>query len=288
LDRPVKQVLIESRIVTANDDYSKELGARFGVSATRLTEGGNLFGTSGSSSALDRMNNVALIDRLTGGTGSRASGPSDQVGDPIAAPPLNERLNVNLPTDNQPAGSFGLSILGSNFLVDLELSALESERRGEVISSPRVITANQSEAYIQQGREIPYLEAAASGAATISFKPAVLELRVIPLITPDNRIMLRLNVKQDTQGEDVNVAGGGTQPAVDTREILTQVLVNNGETVVLGGIYEQRVDETKTKVPLLGDLPGIGNVFRSTNRSDQKSELLIFITPRILNDSLGR
>jgi type IV pilus assembly protein PilQ len=157
-----------------------------------------------------------------------------------------------------------------------------------VISSPRVITANQSEAYIQQGREIPYLEAAASGAATISFKPAVLELRVIPLITPDNRIMLRLNVKQDTQGEDVNVAGGGTQPAVDTREILTQVLVNNGETVVLGGIYEQRVDETKTKVPLLGDLPGIGNVFRSTNRSDQKSELLIFITPRILNDSLGR
>ena len=287
LDRPVKQVLIESRIVTANDDYSRELGARFGVTSSRLSDSGNLVSTSGSSRALDRMNNQAILNRLGGGPGT----PSVVPGSPpegIAGPPLNERLNVNLPTSSDPAGQFGLSILGSNFLVDLELSALEQERRGEVISSPRVITANQSEAFIRQGREIPYLEAAASGAATVSFKRAELELRVTPLITPDNRIVLQLNVKQDTQGEDVNVATGGTAPAIDTREISTEVLVNNGETVVLGGIFEQRIDERRTKVPFLGDVPGVGALFRSTEREDAKAELLIFITPRILNESLGR
>lgn len=287
LDRPVKQVLIESRIVTANDDYSRELGARFGVTSSRLSDSGNLISTSGSSAALDRMNNQALINRLGGGLGTPSVTPGGP-GDGIAGPPLNERLNVSLPTSSDPAGRFGLSILGSNFLVDLELSALEQERRGEVISSPRVITANQSEAFIRQGREIPFLEAAASGAATVSFKRAELELRVVPLITPDNRILMQLSVKQDTQGEDVNVATGGTAPAIDTRQIETEVLVNNGETVVLGGIYEQRIDERRTRVPLLGDIPGVGALFRSTEREDAKAELLIFITPRILQESLGR
>ncbi len=288
IDKPIPQVLIESRIVIANNDFGKELGVRFGITAANADKHGNVVSTSGSLEATDRLNNNALFNRI-----NRQS-PSPlpvfeaipTVGGPIAAPPLLERFNVNLPV-SAAAGKFGWSVLTADYLLDLELSALETEGRGEVISSPRVITANQTEAYIQQGVEIPYLQASSSGAANIAFKEAVLELRVTPLITPDERVQLTLVVKQDTIGEEIRVSTGATIPSIDTRRIETSVLINNGATVVLGGIYENSIKESDTKVPFLGDLPGLGALFRSTNRSNSKAELLIFITPRILKDTLA-
>jgi type IV pilus assembly protein PilQ len=192
-------------------------------------------------------------------------------------------LNVNVPIAN-PAGRFALAILDSDFLVDLELSALEAEGRGEIKSTPRVITSNQKEAIIKQGTEIPYQQASSSGATTTQFKEAVLSLKVTPQITPDDRIIMDLEVSQDSVGEQVASATGGFVPSIDTRQVITQVLVNNGETVVLGGIHETETRETYTKVPLLGDIPGLGKLFSSTQKESNKAELLIFVTPRILKE----
>jgi type IV pilus assembly protein PilQ len=178
-------------------------------------------------------------------------------------------------------------LLGRDFVVDLEISAAQAEGRGEVISTPRVVTANQREAVIEQGTEIPYQESASSGATTIQFKKAVLSLKVTPQVTPDNRIILDLNVKKDSVGQ-VIVGGAGQQiPSIDTRTITTQVLVNDGQTVVLGGILETERRETEKKVPYLGDVPVLGRLFKTTGKSNNKDELLIFVTPKILREGVS-
>ena len=294
LDRPVQQVLIESRIVIATDSFARELGVKFGVSGAYMDDNNNVVTTSGSTTATDQMNNVVLNNRLKPGQrGLPASAPSLIPGG-IAVPALgkagSDRLNVNMPATN-PAGSFGLAILGADYLLDLELSAAQTEGRGEVISSPRVITANQQEADIKQGQEVGYVtfqNAAPGGVgtATVQFKEAVLELKVTPTITADDRVVLNLNVKKDAIAGFVDNPGGGSIPTLDKREISTEVLVDNGQTVVLGGVYEVNKSDTIKKVPLFGDLPVLGNLFKNSNRKDTKAELLIFVTPRILSDSL--
>ena len=267
LDIPVRQVLIESRIVIANNDYSKSLGTRFGVTAFDVVDG-NFVTTSGSAVSTD----------LT--TNSIATGSAP----PIVIGGLDDRFNVNLPVAS--AGRIAFGVLGSNFLVDLELSALQAEGRGEVLSTPRVVTANQKQASIEQGVEIPYQEASSSGATTVSFKKAVLSLQVIPQITPDDRIIMDLEVKNDSRGTDVSSGAGGLIPSIDTREVKTQVLVQNGETVVLGGVYQQTQNYSVTKVPLLGDLPLLGYLFRTNQTVNNKRELLIFISPKILSEGI--
>jgi len=203
---------------------------------------------------------------------------------PVEAPAINNRYNVNLPVNN-PAGQIALAILDSDYIVDLELSALQAEGRGEIVSTPRVITANQKEALIEQGVEIPFQESSSSGATTTQFKKAVLSLTVTPQITPDDNIIMDLQVNSDSVGELVASATGGFVPSIDTREIRTQVLVRDGQTVVLGGIYETERREVANKVPLLGDIPGVGALFRSTQNVANKSELLIFVTPKILEEN---
>jgi len=254
LDVPVPQVLIEARIVLVDNSYEEELGIRWGVSA-----GNHLSGT------LDGANKL------------------NKSGDPSEVP-VDDRLNVDLPArligDNQPA-SLGLALinLGDDILLDLELSALESEGRGEVISSPHIVTANQQTASIEKGQEIPFEESTSSGATATVFKKAVLSLKVTPHITPDNKIFMQIQVNQDRPSTTLKVKG---VPGIDTRRIQTQVLVNNGDTVVLGGIYEQETGNSVTRVPFLGNLPWIGYFFRSKSVLNNRSELLVFITPKVL------
>ncbi|MBU1187809.1 MAG: type IV pilus secretin PilQ family protein [Gammaproteobacteria bacterium] len=287
LDRPVRQVLIESRIVIANDDFAHELGVRFGVTSTGESNNGSVFTTSGSIDATDQTNNLALANRLAGRGSSLPNFINDDIddGEGILSPSLNNRLNVNLPASN-PAGRIGFSVLAADFLLDLELSALESEGRGEVISTPRVVTANQAEAFIQQGVEIPFEQATSSGASNVQFREAVLELRATPLITPDDRVQLQLSVKQDTVGEIFPTAQGGQVPSIDTRELSTRVLIENGETIVLGGIFTEETSYSNEKVPLLGDIPVLGTLFRRRANSSNKSELLMFVTPTILEERI--
>ena len=175
-------------------------------------------------------------------------------------------------------------MLGGSYLIDLELSAAQNEGKSETISSPRVITANQKQATIMQGVEIPYQESASSGATTTQFKNAVLSLKVTPLITPDNRVVMDIDVSDDSVGQQVSSATGGSVPSIDTRQIVTQVLVSDGQTVVLGGILETVKTKSATKVPFLGDVPILGNLFKSTVDIHNKKELLIFITPKILRE----
>jgi type IV pilus assembly protein PilQ len=263
LDIPVKQVLIESRLVIANSNYGKDIGSRFGVSHDTL--GANATGEgsqfSGTLSATDQLINNATL-----------TSPG--------------RLNVNLPATPQQgtAASFAMSFVklpfGTN--VDLELSAMVAEGQGEVVSSPRVITANQKEASIKQGVEVAYQEASSAGNTSTSFKEAVLSLKVTPQITPDDRIIMDLAINKDSVGD---VFSG--VPSINTRSINTQVLVENGETVVLGGVYEQSTNDSVSKVPFLGDLPLIGVLFRSTSKRDTKEELLVFITPKIIKEGLA-
>jgi len=256
LDVPVKQVLIESRMVTVKDNVRDEIGLRWGFS--------------------DQQN-----DKAWSGT---APGANNLAGGTV--PALNDRWNVNLPVAN-PAGSiaFHVTKFADGTLLDLELSALEQENKGEIIASPRITTANQKKARIEQGTEIPYLEASSSGATTVTFKKAVLSLEVTPQITPDNKIILDLEITQDTRGETVSTGNGPAQ-AIDTQRIQTQVLVDNGATVVLGGIYQQQMTNTTSKVPVLGDIPYVGNLFKRRNDFNEKTELLIFVTPKILTESL--
>ncbi len=272
LDIPIKQVLIESRIVVVNDDFSRDLGIRLGVTGDDLSNN-RLITYSGSGAGTDNMIG-SFLDSLQGPNPI----PS------IELPSLGDRYNVNVPIADA-AGRFSLAVLGSDYLVDLELTALEAEGRGEIVSTPRVITANQKEAKIEQGVEIPYQQSASSGATTIQFKKAVLSLTVTPQITPDNNIIMDLKVHKDNVGDIISTGGlGGTVPSIDTRAVETQVLVADGQTVVLGGIYETERRETIKKVPFLGDIPVIGYAFRSKQRVDNKAELLIFVTPRILEE----
>ncbi|KGJ89727.1 type IV pilus secretin PilQ [Colwellia psychrerythraea] len=251
LDVPVRQVVIEARMVTVKDNMNEELGIRWG--ATNTDGEGT---TSGS---------LEGVDTARGG----------------AVPSLTDRLNVNLPVAT-PAGTIAFQVarLANGTILDLELSALEKENKGEVIASPRITTSNQKEAYIEQGVEIPYQEAASSGATATQFKKAVLSLTVTPHITPDDKIILDLIVTQDTVSE----VKSGLAPAIDTQRIGTQVLVNNGETIVLGGIYQQAIISTVTKIPVLGDIPYLGWLFRTTSQLNEKKELLIFVTPRIVTE----
>jgi type IV pilus assembly protein PilQ len=278
LDIPVRQVLIEARIVVVNDDFTRELGVRAGFTGIYSNGNNGIWQTSGSAEATDTGLSSAL-DNLAN------SGSPYPVEVPTGAGAAN-RYNVNLPVVN-PAGRLAFMVLGSDYIVDLELSAAQAEGRGEIISSPRVITANQREAIIEQGTEIPYQESASSGAATVQFKKAVLALRVTPQITPDNRIILDLNVRKDSVGTVVVSSGGLNVPSIDTRNITTQVLVNDGQTVVLGGILETERRETEKKVPYLGDIPGLGILFKQKSRTDNKDELLIFVTPKILREGVN-
>jgi len=274
LDIPIKQVLIESRIVVVNDDFSRDLGVRLGVTAFNESNTG-LTTITGTGTGTDTMIGSAL-DNL--------ADPANGTVFPIELPSLNDRYNVALPIADA-AGRFSLAVLENDYLVDLELTALEAEGRGEIVSTPRVITANQKEATIKQGVEIPYQQSASSGATTIQFKEAVLELVVTPQITPDNNIIMDLRVSKDNVGDIISTGGlGGTVPSIDTRSVETQVLVADGQTVVLGGIYETERRETIKKVPFLGDIPVAGALFRSKQRTDNKAELLIFVTPRILEE----
>ena len=203
---------------------------------------------------------------------------------PVTVPGIEDRYNVNLPSGASNAASIGLSFLSGDYLLDLELSALEAEGEGEVVSTPRVVTANQTEAFIQQGVEIPYQEGTSSGATSVSFKEAVLELRVTPLITPDDRIQLELEIKQDTVGEVVPTGLGGQIPSIDTRELQTSVLVRNAETVVLGGIFQDERTQSEDRVPYLSSIPGIGNLFKRRSNATRKRELLVFVTPTIVQE----
>jgi type IV pilus assembly protein PilQ len=273
LDIPVRQVLIEARIVIVNDDYSRELGVRFGATAAFAHGGSDGAGIVGANNFVTRADNQVLSDDPTLSSSKRGfaqGNPSD-------------RYMVNLPVAN-PAGRIAMTLLDSDYIVDLELSAAQAEGRGEILSSPRLITSNQREATIEQGVEIPYQESSSSGATTTQFKKAVLSLKVTPQITPDNRVILDLTVAKDSVGQLVASATGGFVPSIDTREIVTQVLVNDGQTVVLGGILETERREAETKVPWLGDIPVMGRLFKTTSSRDNKDELLIFVTPRILRE----
>ena len=255
LDIPVKQVQIEARIVSVSEGNLDELGVRWGFSST-----------NGSTTA-----------------GGSIESNLDQVGLLKGDSTVDDFLNVNLAASASNASSIAFQVakLGSDLLLDLELSALQRESKAEVISSPRLITTNKKPAYIEQGTEIPYLESSSSGATSIAFKKAVLSLKVTPQITPDNRLVLDLSVTQDRPGEVVKT-GTGEAVSINTQRIGTQVLVDNGETVVLGGIFQHNVTDTVDKVPLLGDLPLLGGLFRRSYQSMGKSELLIFVTPKVV------
>jgi len=261
LDVAIRQVLIESRIVIATNDFTKELGVRFGATAASSPSGNKFFNqqiVSGTLNATDQINNGDDLEQ-------------------------NDRLNVDLGLTN-PAGTFALALAKLPFgtLLELELQALQAEGKGEVISSPRVITSNQSTAIIEQGTEIPYQEASSSGATSVSFKKAVLKLEVTPQITPDDKIIMDLKVNKDQAVFDPRF----TVPSIDTKKVETQVLVDNGETVVLGGVYEQTKSQGSSRVPFFGDLPYVGFLFKTTQTIDNKQELLIFVTPKIIKDSL--
>ncbi|MCK4707858.1 MAG: type IV pilus secretin PilQ, partial [Gammaproteobacteria bacterium] len=265
LDIPVKQVLIESRVVIASDDFSKELGVRFGVS-------NDSFGSSNSgtgATTAGTLGGAAGTTGLINDTGNFLSNATDG-------------LNVNMPVQN-PAGSIALALtkLPLGTLLELELSAAQTEGRGEVVSSPRIITADSHTARIESGVEIPYLELN-NGRATLKFRKAVLSLETTPQITPDDRIIMDLAVHKDSRGEDVSFGAGLFAPTIDTREVESQVLVDDGQTVVLGGIYETTQSTQVSRVPFFSDLPLIGNLFKSTISRDNRSELLIFVTPKIL------
>jgi len=258
LDVPVRQVLIESRIVIADDTFNRDLGVRFGLS--KRADG--------------RDDTFALGGGLAGNTDFNGTSTFNTGG--------NENFIVDLPIGG-PNANLELAIIDiPDFILQLELQAAQAEGRGEVLSNPRVITSNQKEAVIEQGTEIPFQEATSSGATSTAFKKAVLSLRVTPQITPDDRIIMDLNVSQDTVGQEFSGI-----PSVNTRSLNTQVLVDNGDTVVLGGIFEQTKREDQQKVPFFGDLPYLGFLFKSTSIRDDKTELLIFVTPKILKEVLS-
>ena len=252
LDVSVRQVSVESRIVIASDEFSKDLGTRFGV-----TQFGKNLSTSGSLASTSSMSNDLL-----GGSGN------------VGLPSLNDRLNVNMPVPG--AAKMAFSILSKDYLIDLELSALQAENKGEIVSTPRVVTADKKKAMIEQGVEIPYKTVSSSGTK-VQFKKAVLSLEVTPQITPDEHVIMDLKVSQDTVGAIYDGV-----PSINTREVNTQVLVENGQTVVLGGVHEEINSEKIDKVPVLGDVPIIGKLFQRTFKRDNKRELLIFVTPKIL------
>lgn len=264
LDIPVRQVLIEARVVTIERNYEKELGVKFGLSRPDVPVSGTLDGA-----------NTIASNLLTS---DMASIPA------LASTAVADRLNVDLPTGTG-GGRFGLALasIGEGTYLDLELSALESEGLAQILANPRLVTSNQQSAHIETGEEIPYQEQSSSGGTTTAFKKAVLSLTVTPQITPDGNIALVLKVTQDTRGDQISA---NTPPAINTREIETQVLVDNGQTIVLGGVYEQTKRNDVDRVPFLGKLPVVGRLFRYNHDLNNRRELLIFVTPRIVENSV--
>jgi len=261
-DVPVRQVSIEARIVRAQTNVAENLGVRWGGAAYDVS-GDNVFTVGGSQGSLQEARDAA-------------AGNSNTISFPGA-------LAVDLGVSGEGTSSFAIGWGSDNFLVDLELSALESDGQAEVVSQPRVVTADRQTASIKSGEEIPYQEATSSGATNIEFKEAVLSLEVTPQITPDDKIIMDLVVNQDSRGE---VTAG--IPSINTNSVTTQVLVGNGETVVLGGIFQSEVATQTTKTPFLGDIPYLGRIFKRTEHLDERSELLIFITPKIIKNDLLR
>ena len=262
IDRPVDQVLIEGRIVIASDTFARDLGARFGIQGRRI--GDRSQAISGS---LDAHKDIIENGEVS-----------------------TKGLNVNLPAKTfteSPAGAIAYTLLGRNFSLDVELSAMQEEGRGEVVSNPRIVTANQREGVIKQGKEIGYVTITASGAGgvatpNVQFKEVLLELKVTPTITQDNRVFLNMNVKKDEVDRFMPVANFGNVPIINRREVNTAVLVEDGQTVVIGGVYEFTDRSSVAKVPFLGDIPFLGNLFKKRGRQKDKAELLVFVTPKIL------
>jgi type IV pilus assembly protein PilQ len=286
IDRPVDQVLIESRIVIATDTFARELGAKFGISGSRQDV---FFGANTD------QNHNNINDRGTKDTEYQKAINEWVAGGRTGAIPVRgatkfaEGLNWNLPVAaiNNP-GSLALSILNAGYLLDVELSAMQAESRGEVISNPRVVTTNQREAVIKQGKEIGYVTISGGGAAgaaaqpNVQFKEVVLELKVTPTITNDNRVFLNMAVKKDEVESYILLAGYGQVPTINRREVNTAVLVDDGQTVVIGGVYEFTDRTSINKVPFLGDVPFLGNLFKKRSRNKDKAELLVFVTPKVL------
>ena len=265
IDIPVRQVMIEARIVEASDTFSRNLGMRLGTDGIRTAAGNNAVNARLGASLNDTAAHAGLISTV---------------------PTLNDFQNVNLPTSgigSSAAGVFSLILFNNKQtrFLNLELSALQADGKGKIVSSPRIITANQSEATIEQGTEVPYQQASSSGATNVAFKKAVLSLKVKPQVTPDDNVIMTLKINKDA------VLQGTSPPAIDTKNVTTEVLVENGGTVVIGGIYSQNESSTTHKVPVLGDLPYIGFLFKQNEKVDNRNELLVFITPKILKDNLN-
>jgi type IV pilus assembly protein PilQ len=286
IDTAIRQVVIEARIVIASDKFGKQLGVRFGLQNAFRVNNRYTVGQGGS---------LSTQPVVSGGAGSAGRDTRTQtpyeLASGIASAGYSDspQLNVNLPVLN-PAGSLALTLinLGSGNLINLELSALESDARGKVVSSPRVVTGDNQKAHIEQGTEIPYVTpGTANNPATVSFKKAVLRLDVTPQITPDNRIIMTVEIRKDSVGQLVPTGAGGFIPSIDTRNVLTQISVNNGDTAVIGGIYEEAITNAVEKVPFLGDLPFLGYLFKTTGRTSDKQELLIFLTPRVVKESIN-
>lgn len=274
LDYPVRQVMVESRIVIASDEFAREIGVKFGVSGSKNIGGNKYLGVGGTKDG--GINVVGESQNFIKPVDGDASG-----------------LLVNLPSvlGGAEGGALGLIIgRAGSALLQLELTAMQQEGKGEVVSAPRVITSDQQKAIIKQGLEIPYLEDTSSGATSVAFKEAVLKLEVTPHITPDNKIIMELEITKDNPDYTrvVGTTGLGTVPPIDSRRVQTTVRINDGETVVLGGVFEQEKTIAEDKVPILGDIPAIGRLFRRDNNRDVKRELLVFVTPRILRESGGR
>ncbi len=271
IDVPVRQVLIEARIVEASDTFTRNVGARLGINGLGPTSGQNVLNSS---------NNI-----VAGGSLDATGFQTTQIATPI--PTFAQTLGVNLPAsgiNGRNPGVFSLILFNSNLtrFLNMEVTALQADGKGKIISSPRVITADQVEATIEQGTEIPYQQSTSSGATSVSFKKATLSLKVKPQITPDDNVIMDLNVHKDSVGT-VTTAG----PSIDTKQITTNVLVQNGGTVVIGGIYTQTQNDQTTKVPAFGDLPYVGFLFRTNSKQDDRNELLIFVSPRIMKSTVN-
>jgi type IV pilus assembly protein PilQ len=270
LDRPVDQVLIEARIVIATESFARELGAKFGINGATGKDGDRSSLGFGSTTTVSGQNAINRGEAVMNGDRTFEA---------------EHGLNVNLPATLAGAGSFALSILNAGYLLDIELSALQTEGRGEVISNPRVVTSNQKEAVITQGREIGYITVTggqSNNVPTVQFKEALLQLKVTPTITNDGRVFLNMFVTKNEQDGTVDLGDFGYVPTIARREVNTAVLVDDGQTVVIGGVYEFKDAQDVSKIPFLGDIPFLGNLFKKRSRSKEKAELLVFVTPKIL------
>ena len=263
IDVPVRQVLVEARIVIAESDATKKLGIRWGgldIGNGNLgAPGGNVI--TGNSQAFSDISKIRDVS-------------------------LNDSMNIDLGVPDQGASSFVLGYVKDSRILHLELSAIEAEGNSETVSQPKVITGDKQLAIIKSGTEVPYLESSSSGRTTVKFKEAVLKLEVTPNITPDDRIIMTLTVNQDSVGGFIKGEGGSEIPLIDTTSLQTQVLVGNGDTIVLGGVFRTEDVSSITKTPFLGDIPYLGVLFRSKTDRLLKTETLVFITPRILANTL--